>query len=419
VYVLSDSIVATFRRGASGSLSQPPDQHCFSADGSGGECSPLPLLDGAIGLAISRDGRNLYVASVFSGAIVIFRREPATGRLTRLPGSAGCVSAVGTAEGCALGVGLDGVANVAVAPDGENVYAVSPYHDAVLSFSRAASGALTPLPEEAACVSAGDDEGCTRGDMLTRASALAVSPDGRNVYVTSVEPIGSTFVTGQELGSLTVFARHAPTTVSLGTPTATRLHAGTSFTVATPVRTTTDAVSVRCTATAGATPLRVRARYENGVARCIGVIPKAAEGKLLIGTVTATTAGASATKRFSFAVRQRPAAQGSGRSHSTGNHRGFPTSGMGEVSSMVAHIIGLILVGLVVGALGRLFHRGRDPMGLLLTIGIGVASVLIAGLLIGGWLGFVLAVVIGVLLVSLWPSLMARRQPRWRRVLPG
>jgi uncharacterized membrane protein YeaQ/YmgE (transglycosylase-associated protein family) len=86
---------------------------------------------------------------------------------------------------------------------------------------------------------------------------------------------------------------------------------------------------------------------------------------------------------------------------------------------MVAHVIGLILVGLVVGALGRLFHRGRDPMGILMTIGIGVASVVIAGLLIGGWLGFVLAVVIGVALVALWSNLMARRRPRWRRVLPG
>ena len=84
---------------------------------------------------------------------------------------------------------------------------------------------------------------------------------------------------------------------------------------------------------------------------------------------------------------------------------------------MIAHIIGLILVGLVVGALGRLFHPGRDPMGFLMTIGIGVASVLIAGLLIGGWLGFVLAVAIGVALVALWSHVVWRRRPWWRRPL--
>jgi uncharacterized membrane protein YeaQ/YmgE (transglycosylase-associated protein family) len=50
------------------------------------------------------------------------------------------------------------------------------------------------------------------------------------------------------------------------------------------------------------------------------------------------------------------------------------------------HIIGLVLIGLLVGALGRLFHPGRDKMGLLMTMVIGVASVLIAGLLIhGSW----------------------------------
>jgi uncharacterized membrane protein YeaQ/YmgE (transglycosylase-associated protein family) len=84
---------------------------------------------------------------------------------------------------------------------------------------------------------------------------------------------------------------------------------------------------------------------------------------------------------------------------------------------VIAHVIGLILVGLLVGALGRLFHRGRDPMGLLMTIGIGVASVLIAGLLIGGFLGFVLAVVVGVALVALWSELDRRRRPRWLRAL--
>lgn len=82
------------------------------------------------------------------------------------------------------------------------------------------------------------------------------------------------------------------------------------------------------------------------------------------------------------------------------------------------HIIGLILIGLLVGALGRLFHPGRDKMGLLMTMLIGVASVLIAGMLIGGFLGFVIAVIIGVLLVAAWSRLVeARRTPTWRQKL--
>jgi uncharacterized membrane protein YeaQ/YmgE (transglycosylase-associated protein family) len=86
---------------------------------------------------------------------------------------------------------------------------------------------------------------------------------------------------------------------------------------------------------------------------------------------------------------------------------------------MALHIIGLIVLGLLVGALGRLFHPGRDRMGIVMTMVIGVASVVIAGLLIGGLLGFILAVIIGIVLVALWSHFVeARRQPpKWKRAL--
>jgi uncharacterized membrane protein YeaQ/YmgE (transglycosylase-associated protein family) len=68
---------------------------------------------------------------------------------------------------------------------------------------------------------------------------------------------------------------------------------------------------------------------------------------------------------------------------------------------MFGRIIGLIIAGLIIGALGRLVHPGRDPMPIWLTILIGIAAALIAGLVIGGLLGFVLAVVIAAVLVAL------------------
>jgi uncharacterized membrane protein YeaQ/YmgE (transglycosylase-associated protein family) len=86
------------------------------------------------------------------------------------------------------------------------------------------------------------------------------------------------------------------------------------------------------------------------------------------------------------------------------------------------HIVSLIIVGLAVGLLGRLIHPGRDKMGIVRTLVIGVASVLIAGLWIGGWLGFALAVVIGVVLVALWSHLFERgghRRSWWRKPLHG
>ena len=57
-------------------------------------------------------------------------------------------------------------------------------------------------------------------------------------------------------------------------------------------------------------------------------------------------------------------------------------------------------------------------MGLVTTTAIGLVSVVIAGMLIGGLLGFILAVIIGVALVALWSRYTAqRRTPGWKRKL--
>ena len=65
------------------------------------------------------------------------------------------------------------------------------------------------------------------------------------------------------------------------------------------------------------------------------------------------------------------------------------------------HWIWFISVGAVVGALGRLFHRGRDPMGWLMTIGIGVVSMIVAAAISSGWLAFIIGVIVAVILVAL------------------
>jgi uncharacterized membrane protein YeaQ/YmgE (transglycosylase-associated protein family) len=67
---------------------------------------------------------------------------------------------------------------------------------------------------------------------------------------------------------------------------------------------------------------------------------------------------------------------------------------------MLARLIGLIVVGLVVGSLGRLVHPGPDPMPIWLTIALGLGASIVAGILITGPLGFVLAVVIAAVLVG-------------------
>ena len=48
---------------------------------------------------------------------------------------------------------------------------------------------------------------------------------------------------------------------------------------------------------------------------------------------------------------------------------------------VILFIIGLLLTGLIVGALGRLLLPGRDPMSVMQTIALGIAASLVAGLI--------------------------------------
>ncbi|HEY8858681.1 MAG TPA: hypothetical protein VIM27_04455 [Gaiellales bacterium] len=73
---------------------------------------------------------------------------------------------------------------------------------------------------------------------------------------------------------------------------------------------------------------------------------------------------------------------------------------------MLLFIIVLLISGLAVGGFARLLHPGRDDMSLTTTFLIGIASMLIAGLLVRPLLGFgggfITAVIVGVGLVALY-----------------
>jgi uncharacterized membrane protein YeaQ/YmgE (transglycosylase-associated protein family) len=72
------------------------------------------------------------------------------------------------------------------------------------------------------------------------------------------------------------------------------------------------------------------------------------------------------------------------------------------------HFIWFLIVGAIVGLLGRLFHPGRDAIGLLLTVAIGVVSLLIAAIISDGWLAFIIGVIVAVVLVALVGRLGSR-----------
>jgi uncharacterized membrane protein YeaQ/YmgE (transglycosylase-associated protein family) len=78
----------------------------------------------------------------------------------------------------------------------------------------------------------------------------------------------------------------------------------------------------------------------------------------------------------------------------------------------IGELIALIVVGLIVGALGRLISPGRDPMGLIMTILIGVASMIVAGLIFDGVLQWIVGIIVAVVLVALYSRLVtADRAP--------
>jgi uncharacterized membrane protein YeaQ/YmgE (transglycosylase-associated protein family) len=79
----------------------------------------------------------------------------------------------------------------------------------------------------------------------------------------------------------------------------------------------------------------------------------------------------------------------------------------------IGFIVFLALFGLVVGALARLALPGPDPMGILPTIGLGLAGSLVGGIvahvLIGTAGGVVFAVLGAILLLYLYRRFVQHR----------
>ena len=150
-------------------------------DGQGG----VEGLDGANGLAMSRDARSVYVASAIDDAIVTFRRNRDTGKLR-------FVNAKFDGQG---GVdGLAGAFEVAPSPDGESVYVASENDNAVATFKRSRDGHLKFVNAKF------DGQG---GAMLEYATGLQVSPDNRNVYVSAAHDNAvDTFKRNRDTGKL-------------------------------------------------------------------------------------------------------------------------------------------------------------------------------------------------------------------------
>ncbi len=147
--------------------------------------SPISL-SAVYGIALSPDGKNLYATNENMSAVVVFSRDPVSGKLDFLERQVNGVGGV---------AGLGGPWGIDVSADGKNVY-VAGADSALAVFSRnPTTGALTFVEAQQNGIGGVAGLGGARG--------VDVSADGNSVYVT-----------GNSDSALAVFSRN-PTTGAL------------------------------------------------------------------------------------------------------------------------------------------------------------------------------------------------------------
>jgi DNA-binding beta-propeller fold protein YncE len=154
-------------------------------------CADGRGLTSARGVTVSGDGLNVYVASDNGNAIAVFSRDLGTGVVHQLPGTSGCISKTGNGGECDMLALLTAPREVALSPDGHYAYApVGGSAGGVVGFARdLASGALTPIAGTGGCVTAdGSGGACATGVQVASGNGLQVSPDGRSLYLASIDP---------------------------------------------------------------------------------------------------------------------------------------------------------------------------------------------------------------------------------------
>lgn len=190
-----------------GGLSQRSGpEGCVSLTGDGGQCRVAEGLSDAQDVAVSPDGRNVYVTSHTGESVVEFARNAKTGALTTI----GCLSHVVQSNSCVkLSAGLVAPNGLTVSGDGKSVYVTSGQggsSELALFTRNVATGQLTPVAGEQCLTS--DGMGACPGGARALSYAFDVvaspGPAGSDVYVTAAtDPAIAEFKRDGSTGKLT------------------------------------------------------------------------------------------------------------------------------------------------------------------------------------------------------------------------
>jgi 6-phosphogluconolactonase (cycloisomerase 2 family) len=190
------AIAILSRDPATGALSQADDPGaCVAKSTLLGDCTggrmPSAQSDSAHAIAITPDGSFLFVAGSQQAVVSVFSRDAATGSLTEVSGQNGCVSANGTdANGgptCSTFGPLALPQSLALSPDGKFLYVGGNAAVGLTIFSVGATGTLTPLAPSDGCISATATAGCTVARYANNLYDLALSPDGHTLYGANID----------------------------------------------------------------------------------------------------------------------------------------------------------------------------------------------------------------------------------------
>jgi len=195
-FALSPQLALAQAPGSLTQLSSP--NNCLQATTlEEGDCNGQTAdgLSGADNVAVSPDGSNVYVISDEDDSIAEFSRGD-DGSLEEI----GCIadsSSDGSTCDNTTGTGLVDPEGIAISPDGNNVYvAAEDSHGigTIAEFARNFDGTLTQLsPNDCIAENTGQTDGeqsdCSNqsGHGISDPVALAISPDGQNVYAVDQE----------------------------------------------------------------------------------------------------------------------------------------------------------------------------------------------------------------------------------------